>query len=356
MSFMYNCFASNQSVTDGQKCLFFPIRKENGFHTVSLLDNDNKEYIVNNNTKFGSGYNAFWDFLSVPYIEGHYYEDEGFVLDDNETNRITVINFLDYLYDHSLISKEGENSVHELSFNVKDFYKKNEEYSFSQLSHAFNVVWAMMQKKRVFVKENNAASHLLIGLLHEKAKEYINNDYDNEYIKDLVTKSLNEKFNLLKMFFNHNVFGEVFRSANYKDGKWRKEGFDDEFFEQAFFVLNLTELADRLCSKEGGFYCLNSRSNLNSKEIIDLFFDFFDKNSNATNFDDAFVDKFLGNEFVKKNLLIKKLSGFMNDNNITLSPSVVLTRYYDNSSGKEFAKFVSSVNKEINKSKIKKGI
>ncbi|MDO9179338.1 MAG: hypothetical protein Q7U16_13645 [Agitococcus sp.] len=116
-SFNTSCFASQQTIAEGDRCFVLPIIQQASFNPVSV-------------THKGLNHSVYGAFMSTCYANAYWtpfagmleatYADYGrFTILDTPANRTRLLFFFDKLAHHAAVTHLGENTSHDTAINFK---------------------------------------------------------------------------------------------------------------------------------------------------------------------------------------------------------------------------------------------
>lgn len=327
-SFNMTCFASQHTISYKNKVIILPISQKATFEPVELSLGDLyiSQYGFANTICYPD---AFWGYAG-PIIEGTYHDYGQFHLTESINNQRNIIHFFNILHEKLFKVKQGSNSSHDLPIDFQSMYDPTKEYSFCELHKIWNDMWQVGQENRLFIKKNNSASQLQFALLHHKAYKFFEN-----YCNTLTYNGKNmdvifDDFIQSKDLFLMNPMKDLVKFPD------MKEALEDLLDYGAGSVLNLDSF------HFGNSFHYNNLYG-GKKEIIEVLQDFYKKHPTDKTFNKTTVNKIkkICATALKHRMIHVGLEHF----NIKLSPMTYGYQDYNNEGGKNFSKFIQTVNK-----------
>lgn len=334
-SFLYDCFASRQTLIEGQEVVIIPIVKESGYNLCELKKGD-EVLKVPQEFKSNVYSNCFWNPLGI-YFEG-IVEDHGRqTLIDTEHNRVAFFIYLEELKKayHCL---EGDNPYHEKEFNfqkiidkyrnIKRTFNKVVDKKYSRIKditvdHIEELNWKeclrlweelseFVQKNRIFLNNYQGRPHQLQHTVClSSAFDYISKDFKKSRFYNKVVDQMNEVLNpsensYLKEFkpSERHKINSISICHSFPDG----ENTSSSYLQYQRYVFH--------------YYNLDKLKSFKNKNNRDSFIE-----------DMEYVFRFL--EFQNRLFYL----------NIHFSPSIYVGQDYDNSAGNDYLEFVKEINK-----------
>lgn len=335
-SFNTACVISQQIIKPKDEVYILPISQSYSYDEVKLEYTDysgkiinQKQYSYANTTCYAT---AFWDNAG-PLFEGNYEDYGQFKLNNSESNTKNMHILFNLLYNESAKTLEGENSSHDIPFDMKEIYNPKENYTFKGLEDIWNSMWEAMQENRIFVKTaHDAFRPFAFAVAHKVAVDYFVNQYKD--LPGIVKKDLETNYETLKKFF---------------------VDLNDLLPEQTVILKDMISWPlERMLSLENVRFSQGSEMHLaykyrGSKEYLDNVFEVL-KNNHKISGDNKGLSQesfeFLYKE-IKPLLLHKIILGGMEEVNVKLSPMPYGSQDYCNDIGNSYAKMIKEVNKTI---------
>lgn len=113
------CFASRQTIREGEPCLIFPIAQSSSYNPVKVIERGVEHELMGiaHTTVHPE---AFWCLDGAP-VAGYYEEAELIALDDTPANRQAIFGNLSDLMRSAAVTVEGKNRSHELPFELRTY-------------------------------------------------------------------------------------------------------------------------------------------------------------------------------------------------------------------------------------------
>lgn len=348
-SFNISCGTSGQVIAPGEKCWAIPVIQESTFSPVVMeyLNEEISLYgIANSICNPGCFWRPMTGFVSGTYADYGYIQPE-----DTPTNRRAMAEFFNTLYRSAPTVFLGENTVHDLAFNIKGFMVEKApvlakslaglpSYSripsdalvFSELDAVWQYVWDVARESRLFCADRSrhvrpvqfcAMHHVTVNHLTGLANKQSNWD-GQAYELGAYLRSVLEKMDVnIRLLKAYESLPEATVMAS-----------------QKFFILERIRESLKLGMTDS---------------VHDLLFPFM---TDHLDFLERHLVKGMSfDELVEA--LRPTLTGIyvlagMDALNLKFSPIVYAGQDYDNSQGKALAKFISTVSKEISKERDKR--
>lgn len=346
-SFNIACNASGQVIAEGEKCWVIPLIQQSTFKPVQMMENDT-EHILFGIANSTCHPDAFWQPMTG-FVSG-VYADYGYVEpDDTPVNRCVMVEFFFSMYRKTPIVFQGENSVHDVPFDLKAFIAEKapslqffselnwysrvrdfENLSFDDLAAVWRYIWDVAEEHRLFGADPSGNIRpVQFGAIHHRT-------------------------------FDHMV-ALTSKHTNYLDESYKPADFlRRELEDLTQQVEEVLKDADLSADKKAGttFYIRNQfseRLRMGLSGSFRLIYPFMEEISSllGKHLDDGLpFDKFVeGMLPVLNNVYVLAA---MDSLNLKFSPLVYAGQDYDNSIGQAYAKFVSAVSKDITKERKKR--
>lgn len=188
-SYNTSCFASRQTIAEGDPCLVVPIVQRRTFHPVELSfrGQAHSQYGLTMSTCHP---NRFWNPVHA-FFEADYEDSGEVVLSDTGANRHQLLDFLGQALRHTAQAKEGENLVHDLPYNLEAYLREQQpelwellqsperersqaavsDEMFEQALCAWGYLWGVAQEQRLFWWDPPALQPLSFAVIHRSAFE-----------------------------------------------------------------------------------------------------------------------------------------------------------------------------------------
>lgn len=346
-SFNVTCFASNQIIVTSQKVRVFGIHLSSSFNPVKLSKGDVAA------ERFGCarvshGPNSIWQPLGSG-LRGSYNDYGKFEFDLTGESRASAINLILEVLIYSFIAEEGENSSHELAFNLKAFIEHNTPELFKVISSlkqfdTYNSVYISatdddisacldyiqeaVQEDRVFLSEyNGAIVPFKFAVVSEIAyQEFIKYQESKFNFRGL---PLDRKSYLTRVV--QDCHAKVIRMREIRKAATpprESTAFDDS---SSFF----TALCDNVI-RDSENACVSST------EYLDLFMEFADN---------MYVQKNITDEDLISNLIPICADYYffkgLDSVNVSITPVLYSNQGYSNSEGTAYAEIVANISKAV---------
>jgi hypothetical protein len=310
-SFNTTCFASGQTISDGNDCYIFAIRRNSGYRPIEVnRDGKTLEAISSHNSTCYT--DAFWEPTS-PLIKAKYADYGQFELENSDR----VLELFDYISKEAYNTGLGPNSSHDVRFDLSTFDAFD---SLKDFEAKWEYMWeAAVRESRLFLKcHRGGASQLSFAVISEEAVDYLidavekykryddlPNDRRSTVMRAIDAMTARKKWCIDEGHESHILYGcaDTLRNAikpsniylPFSHNEWEDcNHYTEQFMETG---------------------------TLDEENILELI------------------------EYLDTKYLI---SGFENLN-IKIQPMVYSGQDYDNSIGKAYAKFVRSVSAQITK-------
>lgn len=131
-SFNISCFASNQVISERQKCRVFGVIQSGTFNPVKLTKGDLSVSMfgASRSTCYPS---AYWEPVSSS-LEATYADYGTFEFDLSGSNKLIAVQLLGEIFKKSFVAEEGDNQSHEPAFDFKAFVSEKAPALFALLS------------------------------------------------------------------------------------------------------------------------------------------------------------------------------------------------------------------------------
>lgn len=308
-SFNTTCFASGQTISDGNDCYLFAIERSADYRPTKV-NRDGETALATASHSSTCYANAFWNPAS--YLFKAKYADYGqFEVEDC----IEIQEFFTYIEKHGYNSESGENSSHDVPFSINKFKE------FTDFDEKWEYFWeAAIRCNRVFVNgsNDNAPAQISFAVISTQAVEYLIKQtesferYDDEsnVRKDRIDPMLAKMQKRLDFSLSRgNVDFAAFGVADVISDETKAREVIMPFSESRYH--ECASLAEE-------FVKTRTLSAESKEQIVDL----------------------LNTRYL--------FAGFENLN-IKIQPMIYNGQDYDNSVGKAYAKFVRSVSAQITK-------
>lgn len=331
-SFNTTCFASQQTIIPGAKCVIIPIAQQATFNPVPIEKNGEQfaPWGIANSTCYPS---CFWGH-SGQIIRGTYYDYGRFELDETIENTMALVSLFQELLENSYVTKQGKNEYHDIPFNMQELYNPQELYSFEELLEIWEKIWDVTQEHRLFINDyHKSPRQFQFAVMHEKTAQYLidkvssfssygGQSYEQKsYFKDYVQSKLSRVID----FFNK------------KEARNPKEAF-------SFFSMQISSLDNyRIGDQEGTYLSIHYNHYEAVENIIDKF---VTNNTDLTQVSNQIIDE-LFNVF-KPQLDHRYIHAGLDHLNIKLTPMVYAGQDYSNDIGNAYLEMIQSVNQSIN--------
>lgn len=315
------CFLTNQTIPEGIDVIVFPIMPQSDYNdTIAHSRNSPEDHIKVSGPNHSICY-ANWLYQ----CQGTYFTcksddyGESFVNNTRE-NKISYIEFLNYLINYSLVTKQGENEYHEQSFDILELLKKNKIKTIKENNK---------QKITITINEQ-ALSNKQINSIHLELLELgqknriITSDYKKKFIKFAIC---------LKSAFDY--VNQEFRSQR---------------------IQSLMENFPKLASDELKVAKVTKNTIFYKFRLTDIIRHSFDGESVNIGYY-VFLYKTMNNlkakDFKKKINEIKFILDFanfqagLNALNITIEPISQYQQDYSNEIGSDYLKLIKHANKSV---------
>ena len=333
---LVKCFITNQTIPEGIEVVVFPIIQNSTYRAVKLIDRQGKKLALpgpNNTTVYT---NCLYSLQGVKFHTlADDYADNSF--EDTLENKYSFILMLQYLYQYSLTTVEGENEYHDLAFDIKKFIKK----------HKINLGE---------IKERPANKY---GPAYKYMDFYKCTNPD--LLKSLSVKKMNEMYEkLLELADKNRIFVQEHSECAtvFKFAICLKSAYDymiknaEPSYGLRNFDAQVTSVVNSLASAKD--------SDMNRFRVAELFTRIGDGES--TNHDymslvydlmDKLPKKITEKDIINmKNQLpflfdIIKFQAFLNQNQILIQPITGYQQDYQNEDGNNFVKLVAHCNQQV---------
>lgn len=334
-SFNTTCFASGQTIAPGEVCQVIPIRQSATDRVVQMIVNGVEEGHFGV-ASHGCYPNSFW----VPhgsFIEASYDDYGQFELADTSTNRLRLLCLFETLHKESLVVLQGENSVHDVTCNLREFVREKtpligsligqvntsmvdieSEVFFNECVTLWDYVWDVSQKHRLFVTDyKKNVKPLQFAVMHETA-------FRNAI--EVVETSPNWRGNTTTV---HSYFDDIIKDFDKVTAIFGN--VEDETY--LFSVQYRIDMAlNRMGSFEGMYYPAEER------EVLPEVIKYLRKEVDA----EALFEQ------VKPALEARLVVSGLAMMNLRFSPMVTAGQDYRNEIGSLYAQFVAKTNAVVN--------
>lgn len=326
-SFNVQCFASKQTISEGDDCVIIPIKQNLTYDNFSL------EYERNGKTvkTLAKGvvdncyFNSYWD-CAGPLLYGKYNDYGSFVLNDTPENNRLISMFLNSLRPDvpSVVESDGV-----AAFDFEKLVNFNKKKTHDDLQEIFNVLIDQSKDGKLFFTGNSSIPvPLTFAVMHKATADYLigltecqKDESGNVFnMKEKFHDYANNKKNSMLKILKNGTLREkaAFCSVNITN----LEGFLTSFSVQNFnFFYETSGLIINNLANE----VENSQQNPMDKKVLDETFNYLKD-------------------------LIQHIYIFSGLNKVSakLEPMVTVGQDYKNHVGNQTFKMIQHVNKKIN--------
>lgn len=341
-SFCIECGVSGQVIADDDKCLAIPIIQQSTFRPVEMtLDGQAYSlYGVANSTCYPG---AHWAPIGG-FVTGKYADYGRIEADDTPTNRRAMVDFFVELVRNAPVVAQGENSCHDIPFDIKAFIADKAPVlaerlrtlrrydhvdpvglDFTELATIWEHLWDVTHEHRLFCRDHSSR----IRPLQFAAFHRVSFDHLVQYT------------NGLKGWHGESYELGAYLKRQLEELSTEAAGLTDEDAGSKKFFLRM-RLRDQLSLHMSD--CVHKLLLPYMGEHLDLLDKHLDEGVSLEDYIEAMRPSMEG---------VYALKG-MECLNLKFSPVVYAGQDYDNTQGREVAKFVSAVSKEITKQRKKR--
>ena len=330
-SFNTTCFASQQTIIPGAKCLILPISQQSTFDSVSLEKDAEQTtaWGIANTTCHPS---CFWSHAG-PIVRGTYYDYGCYKLEDSSENMAALTSLFKDLLNDAYITHQGENECHEIPFNMQALYNPKQAYTFEQLREIWDKVWEATQENRLFIQDHRGTPRpFQFATMHEKTAQYLidtvaaSSDYRGQSFEQ-------------KAYLKAYVQSKIIYVTKLV-GTYTNKRSNDAL---SFFWMQLARLEGYRIGEQEGTYLANFYDHYNA--VQDILDNAAKHKTDLAQVPDTLVEALF--EVFKPQLDHRYLHTGLDRLNIKLSPTVYAGQDYDNSTGNDYLAMITAVNAAI---------
>lgn len=188
--FCISCGVSGQVIANHDKCAVLPLIQQSTYNPVEMTQ-DGKSFSFYGIANSNCGPDAHWAPFGA-FVTGEYADYGGINPDDTVTNRRAMADFFVRLVKDAPVVKQGQNSSHDVPFDIATFIQSNapvlaERISalppfrqvaldglvFEELVAVWEYVWTATQRHRLFCRASGVIRPIQFAAFHQQAVNHL---------------------------------------------------------------------------------------------------------------------------------------------------------------------------------------
>lgn len=340
-SFNTTCFASGQTIAPEEECFVLPIVQQGGYRPVELELAGEKHSLfgIANNT---CHVNSFWTPVGG-FLEAEYEDCGQFTLENTERNMLLMFEFVAKLSKSAAITKQGENTSHDVPFNLQDFILKNLPLLAGMLYQGQNAPQGDEGRAALFNELVKAWEHISEAIWEHR----------------LFVKTANNGLRPVQYAVMHKAGYEGLIAMASKMKTWDKSSMDQrahveralKAYDDVELPVRATPLAPEVEASLNGYFRLQAFNeafrDAGSDSIMHFACESVDIEDAIELYHGETVDNDAFFEHLKPALDARYVMMGLEILNLKITPQVYAGQDYDNSIGRAYAKFVRATSAAV---------